>query len=324
MFVRFRLKTNERGAAEEEVQELTVITPSNRTVLGMQPLPLQQAGNKRRRPREISGYVVLGRITRIVGREVTVAAGSRTLKVKLAELPTIRLEVSDYRLAKPGHKLKWVGVVIEEYKGTERKFYAGVGWATTGKVYAPVIKEAKQVLIEWTLPWEKSLPVFREMLAKHKGFTEGREIQWVSNFKRAFKGQTGRYFVEFNERPITMPGGAQQFLFSCSESQYRDWIKVPGGTKVLFSAKTAVLVPEDVVDRDPIRVYPGFSDTRLMRTATPVRIFTDITGQYKVEAEFLEVAGEHVRLKKEDGSTVRVSLERLSKQDREWIQQRPE
>ncbi len=47
--------------------------------------------------------------------------------------------------------------------------------------------------------------------------------------------------------------------------------------------------------------------------------WTDSTGQYKTKAIFGGLAGGKVKLIKKDGSTVRLALETLSEEDRQWI-----
>lgn len=49
--------------------------------------------------------------------------------------------------------------------------------------------------------------------------------------------------------------------------------------------------------------------------------WTDSTGTYRTEAEFVEVRGQTVLLKKTDGVTISVPLDRLSQTDRDFIKQ---
>lgn len=56
--------------------------------------------------------------------------------------------------------------------------------------------------------------------------------------------------------------------------------------------------------------------------AAPVaREWTDSTGRYRVEAALVDVQGESVRLKKQDGAIVAVPIGRLSAQDQRWVKQ---
>jgi hypothetical protein len=49
------------------------------------------------------------------------------------------------------------------------------------------------------------------------------------------------------------------------------------------------------------------------------REFTDITGTFKVKAEYAGYASGNVRLKKENGETISVPLAKLSDTDRRWV-----
>jgi hypothetical protein len=55
------------------------------------------------------------------------------------------------------------------------------------------------------------------------------------------------------------------------------------------------------------------ADSRTFRT------WTDVTGQFKVEAELVSAAGGSVQLKKKDGSLVNVPLDKLSAADRDFL-----
>lgn len=54
------------------------------------------------------------------------------------------------------------------------------------------------------------------------------------------------------------------------------------------------------------------------------RTWSDTTGQHKTQARFVRIDSDHVVLEKGDGSQVRVPIERLSNEDRDWIRSRPE
>jgi outer membrane protein assembly factor BamB len=49
------------------------------------------------------------------------------------------------------------------------------------------------------------------------------------------------------------------------------------------------------------------------------RTWTDTTGRYRIEAEFVSFANGNVSLKKQDGSTVEVPMSKLSSADQKWI-----
>jgi SLA1 homology domain 1, SHD1 len=50
-----------------------------------------------------------------------------------------------------------------------------------------------------------------------------------------------------------------------------------------------------------------------------VRVFTDITGEHKVTASFVRLDGANVKLRKEDGTEIVLSMDKLSESDQEWI-----
>jgi predicted RNA-binding Zn-ribbon protein involved in translation (DUF1610 family) len=50
------------------------------------------------------------------------------------------------------------------------------------------------------------------------------------------------------------------------------------------------------------------------------RIWTDVTDKYRTEAAFAGVASNKVALNRRDGSTIHVPLAKLSKEDRQWIE----
>jgi hypothetical protein len=55
--------------------------------------------------------------------------------------------------------------------------------------------------------------------------------------------------------------------------------------------------------------------------AAEVRTWTDKTGKFKIEAEFVEVAGDSVRLRKADGKVISVPRTKLSDGDERFVQQ---
>jgi hypothetical protein len=56
----------------------------------------------------------------------------------------------------------------------------------------------------------------------------------------------------------------------------------------------------------------------------PARTWTDSTGEYTVEADFVELKGEVVRLEKKDGRLIDVPLQKLSDADKAWVRNRTE
>jgi hypothetical protein len=54
-----------------------------------------------------------------------------------------------------------------------------------------------------------------------------------------------------------------------------------------------------------------------------MRVWTDICGQYHVEARLVSFDGQVVRLQKSDGRYVRIALEKLSRPDEQLVRQLP-
>jgi len=52
------------------------------------------------------------------------------------------------------------------------------------------------------------------------------------------------------------------------------------------------------------------------------RTWTDASGEYQIEAEFVNMTAGKVKLKKVDGTTVTLPIDKLSDEDREWIKKR--
>jgi len=88
-----------------------------------------------------------------------------------------------------------------------------------------------------------------------------------------------------------------------------------------------------IVDRPyplaAIRRIVGGGSAASLPAAQPVseekpsrkRTWTDSTGQFKVEAEFVELKDNFVSLKKSDGAVIRIPLDKLSADDQKFAQQ---
>lgn len=85
----------------------------------------------------------------------------------------------------------------------------------------------------------------------------------------------------------------------------------------------------------PVAVQPGVEEAGRPVDAEPqmkpeadvpgggYRTWTDITGQYQTEAEFVRREDGKVRLRKPTGEEIEMPLERLSEDDRQWIRRWP-
>ncbi len=84
-------------------------------------------------------------------------------------------------------------------------------------------------------------------------------------------------------------------------------------------AKAAI--PQQRPSRDQSTV-PAGTTVQGEQVKPDVRTWTSADGKFHTEAEFVSLTAGVVTLRKTDGSTIRVPLERLSEEDREWIEAR--
>lgn len=56
--------------------------------------------------------------------------------------------------------------------------------------------------------------------------------------------------------------------------------------------------------------------------AVESRTWHDVSGKFKTDARFVSMTAGVVTLRKTDGSTVKVPMDKLSEEDREWIEAR--
>jgi hypothetical protein len=122
-----------------------------------------------------------------------------------------------------------------------------------------------------------------------------------------------------------VPVSAAKFLF----------LRLPGKLMQLdedFEFRFSTALIRGFVGNDPPKAKEpaGNHDEKPPAKETPpkepvedsFRTWTDLSGQFKVEAEFKGMANGVVRLKKRDGSIKKIPLEKLSKEDQDWIRER--
>ena len=81
-----------------------------------------------------------------------------------------------------------------------------------------------------------------------------------------------------------------------------------------------VTVPKQLVRRaEGSASTPAANSPPASQPLPDLRVWTDSTGQHKVEAEFVEVADGKVTLRKKDGSLAVLPLERLCEEDQGLI-----
>jgi hypothetical protein len=118
MDVRFSALLDRRGRAQQDVRELTVVTLRQGVAPGLMPegapadaqQPAQQQAGQRRagRGRRLLAVpcLVVGRLLGIRKRTMVVMAGPHRVEAPLAEDAEIKVQMNDYRLARPGDKVE--------------------------------------------------------------------------------------------------------------------------------------------------------------------------------------------------------------------------
>ncbi len=111
MFVKLTADFDKRGKAAEPVGRLILFTPSQQEMIGAWPegaAPSDDAeapAANNRRDQGAGRYTIHGRLTGNRKGKWTVNAGAVTVEFKLAEEPTIDVEIADYSFAKKGDKI---------------------------------------------------------------------------------------------------------------------------------------------------------------------------------------------------------------------------
>jgi len=83
---------------------------------------------------------------------------------------------------------------------------------------------------------------------------------------------------------------------------------------------TPLATPEPQLTMDPVDPEPAMPDELKPAAEEPdFREFSDASGKFRIRAQFLGVADGKAKLKKEDGTEIEVALEKLSDNDRAYI-----
>lgn len=75
-------------------------------------------------------------------------------------------------------------------------------------------------------------------------------------------------------------------------------------------------------DNVPSNPPPGAGNTPVGQSGEELRTWTDETGQFQVEAVFVSLTLDKLKLRKRDGEEVVLSKKQLSGVDREWLTER--
>src|SRR3972149_8193591 len=95
------------------------------------------------------------------------------------------------------------------------------------------------------------------------------------------------------------------------------WLGTAVGALVLLPLAALVFLVGCIARAEP--VSPATAEDTTHSEQLPFRTWSDSTGKYQTEAALVDVAGGKARLKKRDRTTLSISLERLSKVDREYV-----
>jgi hypothetical protein len=93
--------------------------------------------------------------------------------------------------------------------------------------------------------------------------------------------------------------------------------QAPTDAGLLASKKGAVDVKRAAIERERAK-----EEREKAIEAAKWRIWTDASGEHKIEAKFSGMLSGTVKLTKRDGSTLKVPLEKLSDEDKAWIENR--
>ncbi len=99
-------------------------------------------------------------------------------------------------------------------------------------------------------------------------------------------------------------------------------LKPGGGARVSYDGWSSV--SDEDVTADRIRLLPGSKPVAPdkpapEKPATEVRTWSDATGKFKIEAQFVKLEGDQVELVRTDSKTVKLPLAKLSTADQEYV-----
>ena len=174
MFIRFTAEVDKRGLVKNQLEQLTIFTPSQRVFPGIWPEGQEPAADKpaEGKPRFGTGvggpaavgnapasnlYTVAGCITGSRKGLLTVNAGRAVVRVQVAVDAKIDVDISDYSVAKPGDKISV----------TRGKMFAGrVGIAQAQEL---AIKLSKPLALPKKKPTRKKPPAKKSPARPRRG-----------------------------------------------------------------------------------------------------------------------------------------------------------
>lgn len=94
-------------------------------------------------------------------------------------------------------------------------------------------------------------------------------------------------------------------------------LKPGGGARVSYDGWSSA--SDEDVTADRIRPLPGSKPEEPTKPTTEVRTWSDVTGKFKIEAQFVKQDGDQVELARTDGKTIKLPLAKLSAADQEYV-----
>jgi hypothetical protein len=88
-----------------------------------------------------------------------------------------------------------------------------------------------------------------------------------------------------------------------------------GGAKIQYDFDNS----QEEVTADRIRELEGAASAAPIKPTTEVRTWVDVSGKFKIEAQFVKVEGDQVELQRTDGKTIKLPLAKLSAADQEYV-----
>lgn len=105
MFVRFSAALNAKGRSSEEIDLLTIFTPNEQRKLGI----FREGFAEEEEQDNTTRYLVAGQLASFKKGRLSVAIGRRKVQVTVAADATIKVDVNDLSLVRPGDKIEVKG-----------------------------------------------------------------------------------------------------------------------------------------------------------------------------------------------------------------------
>ena len=101
------------------------------------------------------------------------------------------------------------------------------------------------------------------------------------------------------------------------------WFRLRTGQPFVTESRDLIVYS---VDNSRGKVQNVVTDSSEEKKAPPrepeYRIWQDASGKFKIKAEYVSYGVGKVKLRKEDGSEITVSVDKLSEEDQKWIEER--